>query len=118
MLHDHAGFFKLAHFAADTHAALCGRVHGAVAGAVGHDLPQNLRVRARAPFVGLIATEILIGAMYGLIARFYTLGFQFTGALIGASIGLSAPGGSDPIEDAQETRSPTSSPSAACSFSS
>ncbi|WP_333898304.1 flagellar biosynthetic protein FliR [Agrobacterium pusense] len=54
--------------------------------------------------VGLIATEIVIGAMYGLIARFYTLGFQFAGALIGASVGLSAPGGADVIEDAQENQ--------------
>ncbi len=54
--------------------------------------------------VDLIATEIAIGAMYGLIARFYKLGFQYTGALIGASVGLSAPGGADVIEDAQENQ--------------
>lgn len=54
--------------------------------------------------VGLIFTEVVIGSMYGLIARFYTLGFQFTGALIGASIGLSAPGGADVIEDVQENQ--------------
>jgi flagellar biosynthetic protein FliR len=59
---------------------------------------------SQATVVGLIFTEVVIGAMYGLIARFYTLGFQFTGALIGASIGLSAPGGADVIEEVQENQ--------------
>jgi flagellar biosynthetic protein FliR len=54
--------------------------------------------------VGLIMSETLIGVTYGLIARFFTLGMQFTGTLIGNSIGFSAPGGADPIEDTQDNQ--------------
>ena len=54
--------------------------------------------------VGLIFTETMIGVVYGLIARFYTLGLQFTGALIGTAIGFSAPGGAEAIEDTQENQ--------------
>lgn len=54
--------------------------------------------------IGLIVSETAIGAMYGLIARFYVLGLQFTGALLGSSIGFSAPGGSDIIEDSAENQ--------------
>ncbi|MFK0384920.1 MULTISPECIES: flagellar biosynthetic protein FliR [Rhizobium/Agrobacterium group] len=64
----------------------------------------NVSGASQGTIVGLIFTEILIGAMYGLIARFYTLGLQFTGAIIGASIGFSAPGGADVIEDVQENQ--------------
>lgn len=52
-----------------------------------------------ATFLGLIFTEVLVGVVYGLVARLYTLGLQFTGAIIGIAIGLSAPGGADVIED-------------------
>lgn len=54
--------------------------------------------------IGLIFSETIIGVTYGLIARFFTLGMQFTGTLIGNSIGFSAPGGADPIEDSQENQ--------------
>lgn len=54
--------------------------------------------------VGLIVSEVLIGVTYGLIARFFTLGMQFTGTLIGNAIGFSAPGGADPIEDTQDNQ--------------
>lgn len=57
-----------------------------------------------AVMVGLIMTETLIGVTYGLIARFFTLGMQFTGTLIGNSIGFSAPGGAEAIEDSQENQ--------------
>jgi flagellar biosynthetic protein FliR len=54
--------------------------------------------------VGLILSEMMIGIVYGLIARFFTLGMQFTGTLIGNAIGFSAPGGADVIEDSQENQ--------------
>jgi flagellar biosynthetic protein FliR len=57
-----------------------------------------------ATYVGLILTETLIGVMYGLIARLYTLGLQFAGTLLTTSIGLSAPGGHDVFEDSQENQ--------------
>jgi flagellar biosynthesis protein FliR len=56
-----------------------------------------------ATYVGLILTETLIGVMYGLIARLYTLGLQFAGAVLATAIGFSAPGGADVLEDTQDT---------------
>jgi flagellar biosynthetic protein FliR len=55
-----------------------------------------------ATFLGLIFTEALIGMVYGLIARLYTLGLQFAGSIAAMSIGFTAPGGADVIEDTQE----------------
>jgi flagellar biosynthesis protein FliR len=55
-------------------------------------------------YVGLILTETLIGVMYGLIARLYTLGLQFAGTVLTMSIGFSAPGGHDILEDSQENQ--------------
>ncbi len=63
--------------------------------------------RASAPgstYIGLIVTETLIGVMYGMIARLYTLGLQFAGAVLTTAIGFSAPGGHDILEDSQETQ--------------
>jgi flagellar biosynthesis protein FliR len=57
-----------------------------------------------ATYVGLIVTETMIGVMYGLIARLYTLGLQFAGAVLTTAIGFSAPGGRDVLEDSQETQ--------------
>ncbi|WP_137132506.1 flagellar biosynthetic protein FliR [Rhizobium sp. FY34] len=56
-----------------------------------------------ATYVGLIASETLIGVMYGMIARIYVLGLQFAGAILTMSIGFSAPPGHDVIEDISET---------------
>ena len=56
-----------------------------------------------ATMVGLIVSESLIGVMYGMIARIYVLGLQFTGAILTMSIGFTAPGGHDILEDVQET---------------
>ncbi len=55
-------------------------------------------------FVGLIFTEAAVGIVYGLIARLYTLGMQFAGAILTMGIGLTAPGGHDIIEDANENQ--------------
>lgn len=60
--------------------------------------------------VGLIFTEILIGAMYGLIARFYTLGFQFTGALIARPSDLVPRAARMSSKTYRKTRYRTSSP--------
>jgi len=56
-----------------------------------------------ANYILLIFTESLIGVMYGMMARLYTLGLQFAGTVISMMIGFSAPGGSDIVEDSSET---------------
>lgn len=58
---------------------------------------------APAVYVALIVSESLIGIMFGLIARLYVIGLQFVGATISATIGLSSPGGTDVLEDSQES---------------
>lgn len=55
-------------------------------------------------YIGLILSEALIGVVYGLIARLYVLGLQFTGTIISLSIGFNAPGGSDILEDMPENQ--------------
>ncbi|MCM2472834.1 flagellar type III secretion system protein FliR [Rhizobium sp. CG5] len=57
-----------------------------------------------ATYVGLIVTETLIGTMYGMIARIYTLGLQFAGAVLTMSIGFNAPGTADVLEDTSENQ--------------
>ncbi|MEN3147297.1 flagellar biosynthetic protein FliR [Neorhizobium sp. IRAMC:178] len=57
-----------------------------------------------ATYLGLIFTEASIGAVYGLIARLYTLGMQFAGTILTMSIGFTAPGGHDVFEDSQENQ--------------
>ncbi|KAA0699532.1 flagellar type III secretion system protein FliR [Neorhizobium sp. P12A] len=56
-----------------------------------------------ATYVGLIFSETLIGLMYGLMARLYTLGLQFLGTVISTMIGLSSPSGPDILDDSSET---------------
>lgn len=57
-----------------------------------------------ATYIGLIFTEALIGIVYGLIARLYTLTMQFAGAILTMSIGFTAPGGHDVLEDVSENQ--------------
>lgn len=57
-----------------------------------------------ATYVGLIVSETAIGVVYGLIARLYTLGMQYAGAILTMSIGFTAPGGMDVIEDVSENQ--------------
>ncbi|WP_105381497.1 flagellar biosynthetic protein FliR [Neorhizobium alkalisoli] len=57
-----------------------------------------------ATFIGLIFTEAMIGIVYGLIARLYTLGMQFTGSILTMAIGFTAPGGHDVLEDTNENQ--------------
>ncbi|MCJ8520834.1 flagellar biosynthetic protein FliR [Pseudorhizobium tarimense] len=57
-----------------------------------------------ATYVGLIVSETAVGVVYGLIARLYTLGMQYAGAILTMSIGFTAPGGSDVLEDTSENQ--------------
>ncbi|TWF53384.1 flagellar biosynthetic protein FliR [Neorhizobium alkalisoli] len=57
-----------------------------------------------ATYIGLIFTEMLVGVTYGLIARLYTLGLQFSATIISTVIGLTAPGGQDLLEDTSESQ--------------
>jgi flagellar biosynthetic protein FliR len=50
----------------------------------------------------LIASETLVGAVFGLIARLYTAGLQFAGTAISSAISFNGPPGSDIIEDSSE----------------
>ncbi|AYG58123.1 flagellar biosynthetic protein FliR [Rhizobium jaguaris] len=54
-------------------------------------------------YIGLIFTETVIGLMYGMMARLFTLGLQFTGSVISMLIGFNAPGGMDIVEESNET---------------
>ncbi|MFN7103024.1 MAG: flagellar biosynthetic protein FliR [Pseudorhizobium sp.] len=63
------------------------------------------RVSSPAPvYIGLIVSETMIGVVYGLIARLYTLGMQYAGAILTMSIGFTAPGGVDVLEDTSENQ--------------
>ncbi len=55
-------------------------------------------------YITLILSESLIGVMYGMIARFFTLGLQFTGTVLTQMIGFNAPPAPDVIEDAAENQ--------------
>lgn len=59
--------------------------------------------KSGANYIGLIFTETVIGLMYGMMARIYTLGLQFAGTVISMLIGFNAPAGSDIVEDSSET---------------
>ena len=54
-------------------------------------------------YIGLIFSETLIGLMYGLMARLYTLGLQFAGTVVSMLIGFNQPAGVDIVEDSNET---------------
>ncbi len=56
-----------------------------------------------ATYIGFIFSELLIGLMYGMLARLYTLGLQFAASIIGMMIGYSQPGAGDIFEDAPES---------------
>lgn len=55
-------------------------------------------------YIVLVISETFIGVMFGLIARFYTLGLQFAGSTVAMMIGFNAPGSSDVIEDTPENQ--------------
>lgn len=55
-------------------------------------------------YITLILSESVIGVMYGMIARFFTLGLQFTGTVLTQMIGFNAPPAPDVLEDAAENQ--------------
>ncbi|MEZ2222477.1 flagellar biosynthetic protein FliR [Rhizobium sp. RCC_161_2] len=59
--------------------------------------------KSSATYISLIFTETVIGLMYGMMARLYTLGLQFAGTVISMLIGYNAPGGMDIVEESNET---------------
>jgi flagellar biosynthetic protein FliR len=54
-------------------------------------------------YISLIATETVIGVMYGMMARIFTLGVQFLGSIVSMFVGFNAPAGPDIVEDSSET---------------
>jgi flagellar biosynthetic protein FliR len=54
-------------------------------------------------YIGMIFSESLVGLMYGMLARIYTLGLQFAATIIAMMVGYSQPGSTDIIEDTPET---------------
>lgn len=61
-----------------------------------------------AAFGLLIASETLTGAVFGMIARLYTLGLQFAGTAITTAIAFNGPPGGDILEDAGQESQITS----------
>ncbi len=58
----------------------------------------------QATFIALIGSEMAIGVMYGMIARFFTLGVQFVGSVTTMMIGFNAPPAADVLEDTGENQ--------------
>lgn len=59
---------------------------------------------AHVTYITLILSESAIGVMYGLIARFYSLGLQFAGTVVTMMIGFNAPPAADVLEDTAENQ--------------
>ncbi|THF50850.1 flagellar biosynthetic protein FliR [Allorhizobium terrae] len=55
-------------------------------------------------YIALIGTEALIGAMFGLIARFFSLGLQFAGSILTMMIGFNGSPAPDVLEDSSENQ--------------
>ncbi len=55
-------------------------------------------------FLMMIGTELAIGFVIGLIARYYVIGLQFTGTVISMMIGFNSPPASDILEDTSENQ--------------
>lgn len=58
----------------------------------------------RVTFIFLIVNELAVGVMYGMLARFFTLGLQFTGTVITLMIGFNSPPAPDVLEDTAENQ--------------
>jgi len=58
---------------------------------------------SNATYIGFIFSESLIGVMYGMLARLYTLGLQFAASVIAMMIGYTQPSAADVFEDSLET---------------
>ncbi|MDQ0457011.1 flagellar biosynthetic protein FliR [Rhizobium paknamense] len=57
-----------------------------------------------AVFIAMIATETLIGTVFGLIARIFTLGLQFAGSIVTMMIGFNSTPMPDVLEDSSENQ--------------
>jgi flagellar biosynthesis protein FliR len=55
-------------------------------------------------YIYLIASETVVGAVIGLVARFYVLGLQFAGTAITMLIGFNPPPATDVLEDTAENQ--------------
>ncbi len=55
-------------------------------------------------YIYLIATETVVGAVIGLVARYYVLGLQFAGTALTMLIGFNPPPSSDVLEDTAESQ--------------
>ncbi|KQR77727.1 flagellar biosynthetic protein FliR [Rhizobium sp. Leaf384] len=55
-------------------------------------------------YIYIITTEVVIGSVIGLIARYYALGLQFVGSVLTMMIGFTAPPASDVLEDTAENQ--------------
>jgi flagellar biosynthetic protein FliR len=55
-------------------------------------------------YIYLIATETVIGAVIGLVARYYVLGLQFAGTAMTMLIGFTPPPTADVLEDTAENQ--------------
>lgn len=55
-------------------------------------------------YIYLIATESVIGAVIGLVARYYVLGLQFAGTAITMLIGFNPPPATDVLEETAENQ--------------
>ncbi|WP_183900274.1 flagellar biosynthetic protein FliR [Rhizobium metallidurans] len=58
---------------------------------------------SNATYIGFIFSESLIGVMFGMLARLYTLGLQFAASTVAMMIGYTQPSASDIFEDGQES---------------
>ncbi|MCG5480391.1 flagellar biosynthetic protein FliR [Sinorhizobium alkalisoli] len=55
-------------------------------------------------YLYLVASETLVGAIIGLVARYYVLGLQFAGTALTMLIGFSPPPSNDVLEDTAENQ--------------
>ena len=55
-------------------------------------------------YIAIIASEIVVGSIIGLVARYYALGLQFVGTVLTMMIGFTAPPASDVLEDTSENQ--------------
>jgi flagellar biosynthesis protein FliR len=55
-------------------------------------------------YISLVFVEGIIGIVFGMIARFFVLGLEFTGTVITMMVGFSAPPAADVLEDGSQNQ--------------
>lgn len=55
-------------------------------------------------YISLVFVEGIIGVVFGLIARFFVLGLEFTGTVMTMMVGFSAPPAADVLEDGSQNQ--------------